>query len=311
MKILRVLILILLIGSMTADLVAQEKKRPTRPYPAVLEGATVEVYKTIGDVKLNIYEFFPKNHQASDRRPAIVFFFGGGWRGGSPKQFEKQSQYLASRGMVALVADYRVLSRHKTKADRCLADAKSAIRWVREHASRLGIDTNRIVASGGSAGGHLAACTGIIRELDEPNEDATVSSEPNAMVLFNPALVLAEVNGEIPVRKPEELPGRTGVEPRRISPYHHIRKDLPPTLILHGKVDATVPYKSAQWFTDAMQEAGNRCELAGYDDAGHGFFNYGRSQNRYFVETMNRVDQFLVSLSYLEGAATVDQFLSH
>ncbi len=289
---------------------AAQQGRKNRDYPPTLDRATVEVYKTVGGDKLNMYEFFPKGHKPTDRRPAIVFFFGGGWRGGSPKQFEKQCQYLASRGMVAMAADYRVLSRQKVKADRCVADAKSAVRWIRQNAERLGIDPQRIVASGGSAGGHIAACTGTITELDEPDEDASVSSQPNAMILFNPAVVLAPVKGEFPVRNPEQLPERTGVEPKRISPYHHIRSGLPPTLILHGEADDVVKFQTVKWFTDAMKEAGNRCELARYTDAGHGFFNYGRAKNRYFTETMNRVDQFLVSLNYLNGDATVEEFLS-
>ena len=276
----------------------------------MLEGATVEVYKTVGDIKLNMYEYFPAGHKPSDRRPAIVFFFGGGWRGGTPKQFEKQCQYLTSRGMVAMTADYRVLSRHKTKADRCVADAKSAIRWVRENAERLGIDSKRIVASGGSAGGHLAACTGTIAELDEPSENAAISSLPNAMILFNPAVVIAPFNGELPLRDPESIKGRTGVEPQRISPIHHVRSGLPPTLIFHGEADKTVPFKTVEWFTDTMKKAGNRCELAGYEGAVHGFFNFGRQKNRYFTETLIRADSFLVSLGYLQGQPTVAAFVA-
>ncbi|TWU09234.1 Acetylxylan esterase precursor [Symmachiella macrocystis] len=289
---------------------AAQRDRKKQAYPPTLDGATVEVYKTVGDVALNMYEYFPEGHKPTDRRPAIVFFFGGGWRGGSPKQFEKQCQYLASRGMVAMAADYRVLSRQKVKADRCVADAKSAVRWIRENAERLGVDPERIVASGGSAGGHIAACTGTITELDEQHEDVAVSSQPNAMILFNPAVVLAPVNGEFPVRNSEQLPKRTGVEPKRISPYHHIRTGVPPTLILHGEADDTVKFQTVQWFTDAMQEAGNRCELASYAEAGHGFFNYGRKGNRYFSETMHRVDQFLQSLKYLQGEATIEEFVS-
>lgn len=294
----------------TAGSAVAQQNRKKQAYPPTLDGATVEVYKTVGEVALNMYEYFPEGHQPTDRRPAIVFFFGGGWRGGSPKQFEKQCQYLASRGMVAMAADYRVLSRQKVKADRCVADAKSAVRWIRENAERLGVDPERIVASGGSAGGHIAACTGTITELDEPHEDDTVSSKPNAMILFNPAVVLAPVNGEFPVRNPEQLLERTGVEPKRISPYHHVRAGIPPTLILHGEADDTVKFQTVQWFTDAMHEAGNRCELAGYAEAGHGFFNYGRSKNRHFIETMNRVDRFLVSLNYLQGEATIEEFVS-
>ena len=66
-----------------------------------LSGSRPEIYKKIGDVALPIYIFVPRNHQSQDKCPAIVFFFGGGWRGGSSQQFQNQCQYLASRGMVA------------------------------------------------------------------------------------------------------------------------------------------------------------------------------------------------------------------
>ena len=69
--------------------------------------------------------------------------------------------------MVAMTADYRVASRHGTQARHCVADGKSAVRWIRQHAGRLGVDPHRVAAGGGSAGGHGAACTGVIAQGDE------------------------------------------------------------------------------------------------------------------------------------------------
>jgi acetyl esterase/lipase len=212
--------------------------------------------------------------------------------------------------MVAMTADYRVSSRHGVKAVSCVADAKSAIRWVRANAERLGVDPQRVVASGGSAGGHLAACTGTIAKYDESSEDAAISSRPDAMILFNPAVVLAPVEGELPLGDPDTIRQRTGVEPKELSPYHHVAADQPPTLIIHGEADDTVPYKSVERFTAEMTAAGNRCELAAYEGAGHGFFNFGRSDNRHFRETTARADRFLASVGYLEGEPTVDAFLA-
>ena len=114
-----------------------------------------DYYRAITEYK-RFVSYFPDDHRPGDKRAAVVFFFGGGWRGGSPGQFQHHCEYLASRGMVAMTADYRVLSRHKTKADKCAADAKSAVRWIRANAERLGVDPNRIAAGGGSAGGHVA-----------------------------------------------------------------------------------------------------------------------------------------------------------
>lgn len=294
----------------------QPKKNVGYVSSVVLPHAQTEIYKTIGDVRLTMHIFRPSQSDGAQSeqdalRPAIVFFFGGGWRSGTPKQFERQCEYLASRGMVAMTADYRVASRHHVKAVTCVADAKSAIRWVRTNARRLGIDPQRIVAAGGSAGAHIAACTGVVEGLDETGEDTSISSRPNAMVLFNPAVVLAPVNGKLPVRDPETLTQRTGIDPRAISPYHHVQADAPPTLILHGKADTIVPFETVEWFTQKMHAAGNRCELAGYDDQPHGFFNFGRAKNRNFRATVTRTDTFLTSLGYLQGDASIDSFLEN
>jgi acetyl esterase/lipase len=303
--------LVLLSSAFSADAPRAKAKGKAGgfPYPPELPGARAEVYKTVGDVALKLFIYTPPGHQATDRRPAIVFFFGGGWTSGSPTQFQHQCAYLASRGLVAITADYRVASRHQVKAVDCVRDAKSAIRWVRANAARLGVDPARIAAGGGSAGGHLAACTGTVRDLDEPAEDAKVSSVPNALVLFNPALVLAPLDGQTHERLRALLDSdRCGIEPVRISPVHHVRTGVPPTIVFHGQADTTVPYATAEAFEKAMKQAGNRCELAGYAGQAHGFFNYGRGGGQFFVETVERMDRFLASLGWLKGEPAIVQF---
>ncbi len=302
------LLLTLLLPILPSAVSAQNRRQADRQrgYPPTLEGARVEVYKTIGDVRLNVWIFTPKDHKEIDSRPAIVFFFGGGWRGGSPKQFHQHCLYLAERGMVAMAADYRVSSRHGVKAKDCAADAKSAIRWVRKNAKRLGVDPKRIAAGGGSAGGHLAACCGVIDGLDEKGEDKSVSSRADALVLFNPALVLAPVEGNpFDPRRQKWIGDRMGIEPEKISPIHGVDKSDPPTIIFHGTADTTVPYKTAELFTQAMKKAGNRCELVSFDGAKHGFFNFGRGGGKPYVETVRAMDRFLGSLGYLKGPPTV------
>jgi len=294
------------------DKKVKSQKPNHKVYPPIMPDAKVEVYKTVGDIKLNMYIFNPKGHKATDERPAIVFFFGGGWVRGSPGQFYHQCRYFASRGMVAMAADYRVISRHGIKTLQCVADAKSAIRWARANAKRLGIDANRIVASGGSAGGHLAACTGTLTELDEPTEDLSISSRPNAMVLFNPVLITSPVKGVKLFDEGndwyESRSKRMGTEPKAVSPYHHISKDTPAAIILIGTKDKF--YESAQFFTEAMKKMGNRCELDSYENMPHGFFNFGKFNNKPFVRTLRTIDKFLASLGYLEGEPTIDEYLS-
>ena len=150
-------------------------------YPPSFKDARVETYRKVDSTELKLWIFGESDSKSP--KPAIVFFYGGGWNAGSPSQFEKQARHFAKRGMIAITADYRVKSRHGVKVIECVKDAKAAIAWVRENAQRLGIDPNKIAASGGSAGGHLATCTGTISGLgsdDRPNRHDLVQSRLHA-----------------------------------------------------------------------------------------------------------------------------------
>lgn len=272
-------------------------------YPPEFSDAKTEVYRSIDDVELDAWIFEPPGHLSSASSPAIVFFFGGGWTAGSPEQFKWQARYLASRGMVAILVDYRVKKRNKTLANVAVSDAKAAIRWVRTNAERLGVDPNRIAAAGGSSGGHLAASTAMLPGHDGPGPEQAVSATPNALVLFNPVLITAPLPEE-PGKyqeKMEKMAPRLGAEPKSMSPYHHIRQGLPPTIIFHGMDDKTTPYEDAERFAEKMEAAGNRCELVGYEESGHGFFNHGRGGGIAFNDTVRRTDEFFVSLGWLSA----------
>lgn len=293
---MRTLPLLLTLTLGTLGSLGQDKAAPrkTGGYPPVLPGTKAETYRQVGSTELKVWIFEPAD-KATQPRPAIVFFFGGGWTGGTPAQFEPQSRHLASRGMIALVADYRVKSRQDAKPADCVADAKACVRWVRANAGRLGIDPHRLAVGGGSAGGHLAAAVATLPGLDTAADDKTVSCRPDALVLFNPGTVMAPFPGL-------DLKGfgagldkaRFGCEPTEISPLHHVTKGLPPTIIFHGKADTTVPYATVEKFTEVMKAAGNRCELVGYEGEKHGFFNQSK-----YAETLAATDDFLVSLGYL------------
>lgn len=288
---------------MSAVLALMTVRAVALDYPPSLPDAHAEVYKTIGETQLSLYIFEPSSGPKT-HRPAIVFFFGGGWVNGSPEQFAPHCRYLAARGMVAITADYRVASRQQVKPVACVADAKSAVRWLRGHAERLGLDPHRIAAAGGSAGGHLAAAAALLPAFDEPGEDKAISSVPDALVLFNPGLVFAPLAGfdarGFGANKDSE---QLGAEPGALSPAHHVKPGAPPTIIFHGRADKTVPFESAEVFARVMQAAGNRCELVGYEGKGHGFFNHGDGNNPGYRATVAAMDGFLVSLGYLAPPA--------
>lgn len=248
------------------------------------------VYKKVGDVELALHMFKPKPPR--DKAPAVVFFFGGGWSSGSPSQFYPHCAHLAEHGFVAMAADYRVKSRHGVAPIDCVRDAKSAVRWIRAHAQELGVDPKAVLAGGGSAGGHLAACTGCIDGFDEPDEDASASSKPTALLLFNPAVNPA---GSLRMKL------RFGEHAEALSPLRHVTSSAPPAIIFHGKEDTTVPYADVEQFAEKMHEAGVRCELVGFEGKGHGFFNYSRDRAAYDA-TIEAMDRFLEELGYIKPA---------
>ena len=131
-------------------------------------------------------------------------------------------------------------NRHGTSPFESVKDARSAIRFLKKNGHRFGIDTSRIVASGGSAGGHLAACTALIDEVNEPSDDFSFSPVPYALVLFNPVVDTGKRGYGF-----EKVKGREF----EISPVHHITEGVPPTLIMHGKDDKTVPYENVVRFS--------------------------------------------------------------
>lgn len=250
-------------------------------------------YKIVANDTLNVRIFNPAGLRPGDKRPAIVFFYGGGWNNAHPMQFYPHSDYLASRGMVAICADYRTKSTHNTTPIECVKDGKSAMRWVRRHAIELGIDPDKLVAGGGSAGAHVAAATATLSGFNEAGEDTTISARPNALVLFNPVIDT----------------GPDGYGYSRVkdywydfSPAHHIDQHTPPCIILLGTDDHVVPVEIAKSFKASVEKAGGRCDLVLYDGLGHGFY----LEDKYF-ETLTEVDRFLASLRYIEGEPTLNR----
>ncbi|TDQ16426.1 acetyl esterase/lipase [Algoriphagus boseongensis] len=252
-------------------------------------------YKKIDTLELTLEIYRPNSSKELGNYPALVFFFGGGWNGGSTAQFEPQAKYFSERGMVCFLVDYRVNSRNKTSPFESLMDAKSAMRFIRAHAEEFQIDPSHIVAAGGSAGGHLAAATALIESYNDPKDDLTISCKPNALVLFNPVI--------------DNGPGgygfeRIGAHYKEFSPLHNIQKGAPPTVIFLGTKDELIPVKTMEYYQMVMEKVGSRCELYLYEDQVHGFFNYRNFE--FYKETLLKADEFLVSLGLLDKMPKVE-----
>ena len=123
---------------------------------------------------------------------------------------------------------------------------------------------SRILAGGGSAGGHIAAATALVDAFDEVGEDCSVSPRPEALLLFNPVFD----NG------PDGfLHGLVRDYWEAISPIDRIDENAPPTFIVLGTADKYVPAATGQRFERLMAEHGHRCDLHLYEGAVHGFYN--------------------------------------
>jgi len=252
------------------------------------------LYKQIDTTKLLLEVYYPEQVEARKTYPAMVFFFGGGWIGGDRTHFVNHAKYFSKRGIVSFLVDYRTKNKNKTTPFESLKDAKSAIRFIRKNALRFHIDSTKIIASGGSAGGHLAAATALIENYNEDTDNLSFNCVPNALVLFNPVI--------------DNGPGgygfeRIGDDYKNFSPLHNIKKGAPPTIIFLGTNDVLIPVVTAEYYKKVMDKVESRCNLKLYEGEGHGFFNYKNFES--YKKTVIEADKFLVSLGYLKDEPIV------
>lgn len=246
------------------------------PGTSLMALAEKYVYKKTPQENLRLYLLRPEGKRKK-RYPAIIYFTGGGWVSGTVDGQIPNAAWFRDLGIIGIEADYRVQNRHGTSPLACIQDAKSAVRYVRSNAKHLGIDPDKIMVAGGSAGGHIAACTAIDGG-DEPGEDLLVSAKANALVLHNP--VLGEGFGTDFFRNHPEF-----------SPILQVKSGWPPTILSCGTKDNVTPYCTAQKFTDLMKASGNICELITVKGAGHSCDWPVTNPN--FLSTLNRMADFL------------------
>ena len=252
----------------------------------------VYVYKQVDGVNREMEVYFPKGHDASKKTvPGIILFHGGGWGGGSRVAFAYQCNYFASRGMVAATVTYRL----RTKEDQatltegqstkrvCIPDVKSAIRWFKQHAKELGVDPNRIVAGGGSAGGHISLLGTTNPGLNDPGDDKRIDTSVAAYVLFNPALSQSDA------KDPD------------VDFMQHLKADFGPAIVFFGSED--------KWLKNGWTPAAEKMKSLGITSvemqiAGgqtHAFFN----KQPWKDITLIAADEFLTKLGYLKGESTL------
>ena len=275
------------------------------------------VVKTIGSEEVKIFYLKPTEYKPGEKRTAVVWIHGGGWTDGSTESFFMHARYFAARGAVGFCIQYRLVKPYGTTIADCLSDCKSAIRYIREHAAELGVDPDKIVVMGDSAGGHLASCLGTVDGFDDPTDNLKISTKPNAMVLYNPlsdftssVFINRIIGGAALDKKPtpeSQIPTAEQTElAKKLSPLYNVHKNQPPTLVLHGSDDTVIRPKQSVEFTNAMKKVGNQCELILLPKTTHAFVcaNW-KAPEEVVISAIREADKFLISLGFLKGEPTL------
>ncbi len=239
------------------------------------------------ELKLHIFE--PPGARPNQSRPAMVFFAGGDWKSGSVEQFYPQCDHLASRGIVAIAAEYRMGDQHGVTPAESVADGKTAMRWIRSRARQLGVNPDRIAAAGGAAGAQIAAATSDKEsKFNEPREDTSVSAIPNALVLFDPFVGDAPNVGQ---------GGEPGNRFNALNPMLAIRHGMPPTLVMIGASGDSAAADTARKFQQRMDGLGSISRLKIFENAGPEFYNSDQPES--YQASLAAMDTFLESIGYL------------
>lgn len=246
---------------------------------------TTHIFKEADNIKLSLDVLAPsKESSGKGKSPVIIMFHGGGLVGGDRNQMHQQCQFFSDRGFVTVSADYRLLKKGAAdpEADvpNCIRDAKSAIRWVKQHAADFNIDTTKVILGGGSAGGFLATEATLNNDINEATDNLAISTKALLLILYNPAY--------IPVKRygPDVVP--------------YVSSKTPPAIMFFGDQDHYKPGGDA--FYKALANARVKTELWVAKGETHSFFNKKKWQE----PTNRKAYNFLISSGLAKGTAMPD-----
>lgn len=254
------------------------------------------------DIKLDVYQ--PKGQTGPN--PTLIYFHGGGWSASDKESVALDFLPFMEQGWTVVNVEYRLAS--SAHAPAAVEDGRCALRWIYRNTEEYGFDLNKIVASGTSAGGHLALTTGMLPEsagLDHQcpgdrtriwNGGTSSTQELKVAAIIN-WYGITDVN-DLLDRPPGPGGAYTeawlGSDPdrleiaARVSPLNYVRKGLPPIMTIHGDKDPSVHYSQAVRLHEALDKAGVSNELVTVKEGGHGEF----SQTE-MVRIYDRISDFL------------------
>jgi acetyl esterase/lipase len=231
-------------------------------------------YLTASGVELKLDFYRPRG--ASGPLPTALLFHGGGYRAESTKEaFALNVVPWLQMGWNAVNVEYR--SSGVALAPAAVEDARCALRWVVQNAKQYNVDTDRIVITGQSAGGHIASVTGMLPEsagLDRRcpgREPLKVAAIVSWYGVFDYTTLVEDPTRDYAVSWIGPQPNRMEIA-KLVSPMTYVRKGLPPTIHIHGDADPTVPYEQGVREVEALKKVGVPAELVTVPGGRHGNF---------------------------------------
>ena len=247
------------------------------------------IYSKKNNINLKLHFFEPSQKKS---KSTLLLFHGGAWAFGSSYSLFKICNDISGQGITCISADYRIALKHNSKVKDSMDDARVAYQWITSNAEDLNIDPDNIFVGGGSSGGQLAASLAMI-----PDENNKTIEKIKGLVLLNPALNTSVLDREIPDNI-EERRKKLWLFVKKLfdsnfekfSPSNYIRKDLPPSIILHGKSDKTIPIEIIEKFSNDMIEKGNVVKFLKWDNKGHQFYRWNKEA---YPEVISELIKFI------------------
>jgi acetyl esterase/lipase len=266
--------------------------RPPEITPATLPGAETHIFRELSPDPVRLHVFKPMDWKAADHRPALIWFFGGGWTTGTPTNAAYWAKWATDHGMVGVAPDYRTKGRFNSSPLESVADSRAALQWIEAHAAELGIDPHRIVVGGNSSGGHVALWTAITHSPPGSAEAEAPPFKPAALILTSAVSDTSKLKGYTPVR--------FGDNADALSPVQQLDAKMPPMLVFHGDADKTVPQSQSLALRDALLASGNVCEFVNVPGGSH---NFGGELPEWREKTRTLVGDFLTKQKILPVVA--------
>jgi acetyl esterase/lipase len=231
-------------------------------------------YMKANNMELKVDVYSPQNSDGPV--PTFIYYHGGGWVGGSKEANVLRLMPFLEQGWAVVNVQYRLGD--VSLAPAAVEDSLCALRWVGRNAAQYGFDTDRLVVSGNSAGGHLALTTGMLPADSDLYRQCADLETPDVAAIVNwygitdvGDLLHGENQKGYAVRWMGSMPDRMEIA-SRVSPMTYVRSDLPPIITIHGDADPTVPYAHAVQLHESLNQAEVTNQLVTVPNGRHGGF---------------------------------------